>query len=143
MSYVMKTPDWDLRIERANELIADFPASSQLLGFYGRIAGFQRSVYEAVSRWNTLDAERPLRSQIEVDLLVPFFPELLRTSEEHGPAKLADAARAMREAGEARWRETILDHVATVEQVSAAQQFFARACIEPYAEHLASQLAMP
>lgn len=139
----MKNPDWEARVERANELINDFPASAQLLRFYARLAAFQRAIYDAVSRWNTLDTERPLRSQIEADLVVPFFPELLAMSQEHGPAKLAEAAKRLHEAGERGWREAILDYVATVEQEDASHRFFVRACVEPYAEHLASQLPIP
>ncbi len=136
----MKNPDWDARVARATELAAEVPAAAQLLDFYSALAAFQGQVYDAVSRWNVTDTARPLQAQIEVDLLVPFFPELFRPVEARGPPRLAAAARDLHAAGEGKWRVLLMDRISGAEPADASADFFARACIEPYAEHLAAQL---
>ncbi|MBZ5647685.1 MAG: formate dehydrogenase accessory protein FdhE [Acidobacteriia bacterium] len=133
--------DWDARISRATELIEHYPAAAQLLLFYRNVAGFQRTVYEQVLQQAKADVQRPLRGQLNQELLAPFFPELLRLVEEHGPAQLVESARALRTAGESKWREKLMDHIAGLEPASGMDEFFARACVEPYAEHLGSQIA--
>ena len=137
----MPTPDWKARVTRSEELISESPAAAQLLRFYRHVAEFQRTVYEQVSRQATADPQRPLRGQLNPELLVPFFPALLRLAKEHGPAQLAESARGLDSAGESRWRELLMDHTAGVEPGGVREEFFARACVEPYAEHLASQIA--
>lgn len=137
----MPTPDWKARITRAEELISESPAAAQLLRFYRHVAEFQRTVYEQVSKQAQADPQRPLRGQLNLDLLVPFFPELLDLAEGNGPAQLAESAGTLRAAGENKWRELLMDHTAGLEPGGGTEEFFARACVEPYAEHLASQIA--
>ncbi len=137
----MPTSDWKARVARAEELIKESPAAAQLLRFYRRVAEFQRTVYEQLSQQTTADPQRPLRGQLRLELLLPFFPALLRLAQEHGPAQLAESARALGSAGEGRWRELLMDYTAGLEAEGGREEFFARACVEPYAEHLASQIA--
>lgn len=137
----MPTPDWKARIRRTEELIAASPPAAQLLRFYRHVAEFQATVYEQVSRQATADPQRPLRGQLSLELLAPFFPALLRLATEHGPAQLAESARALGSSGESKWRELLMDHTAGLEPAGETEEFFARACVEPYAEHLASQIA--
>ena len=132
----MKPSAWSARIARAEELAAHSAAAAELLRFYGRVAALQQDIYQAVSSRSAADRGASLRSQLRVESLLPFFPPLLAIAERHGPAELAQAAHALVAGGETAWRELLLDHIAG-EPVDARQEFFARAGVQPYAEHLA------
>ncbi len=137
----MLRPDWKKRAARARDLISEASAAAELLRFYAPVLDFQGRVYDAVAaRAAAADLQRSLRAQLDPDLLVPFLPELLATVEKHGTSQLRSAATELRRQGEPRWRELLLDHIGGQSHDPAAD-FFARACVEPYAEHLASQIA--
>lgn len=135
----MPKPDWNKRAARARELASEDSGAKELLRYYVPVIDFQGRVYDAVKA-HPADPERSLRVQLEPDLLVAFFPELLKVAETHGTAQLRDAARELRQAGEPRWRELLLDYIGGKADREEIQGFFARACVEPYAEHLASQI---
>ncbi len=136
----MKSSEWQARSARASDLVTQFPASAELLRFYARIAEFQGRVYECLFPQTHADGARPLREQLDPGVLVPHFPSLLEIVEKHGPQQLAATAHELRAAGEARWRELLLDHIAALKPADQRLQFFARACVEPYAEHLGSEI---
>lgn len=136
----MPNPDWKKRAERARDLISDAPAAAELLRFYAPVLDFQGRVYAAVSS-RAAESQRSLRAQIDPGPLVPLFPELLAVVERHGTSQLRETARELRQQGEPRWRELLLDYTGGQAPDSRTEDFFARACVEPYAEHLASQLA--
>ncbi len=136
----MPNPDWSKRAGRARELISHAPAAAELLRFYAPVLDFQGRVYDVVSP-TVADTQHSLRAQLDPDLLVPLFPELLALVQAHGTAQLRDAGGELRQQGEPRWRELLLDYIGGQQAGEAAAEFFARACIEPYAEHLALQLA--
>ncbi len=136
----MPNPDWTKRAGRARELISQVPAAAELLRFYAPVLEFQGRVYSAVSR-TPVDTQRSLRAQLDPNLLVPLFPELLAVAEAHGTAQLREAARELGQGGEPRWRELLLDDIGGQPAGEGPGEFFARACVEPYAEHLALQFA--
>lgn len=138
----MNVPGWPARAARAFDLTSKVPAAGELLRFYSNVAEFEGQICERVSRQARADADRPLRGQLDLDLLSPFVPELFRITEAHGPVQLAEAARELRVAGENKWREVQMDYIAGLEPLNHIDQFFARACVEPYAEHLASQIPL-
>ncbi len=136
----MPHPDWKKRAARARDLTSASGAA-ELLRFYAPVLDFQGRVYEAVSAGGAADLHRSLRAQIDPNLLAPFFPDLLATVEKHGTAQLRQLVGELRQQGQPRWRELLLDYIGGAKRELGAEDFFARACVEPYAEHLASQLA--
>lgn len=58
-------------------------------------------------------------------------------AEEHGPGQLEEAARELAATGEHKCRQLLLDHVAG-RPADPCLDFFARAAVQPYAEHLAA-----
>jgi FdhE protein len=132
----MKSSAWSARIARAEELAAHSAAAGELLRFYARVAALQQDIDRDVSSRAAADPGASLRSQLRIESLLPFFPPLLGLVEKHGPEQLAQAAHELAAGGESAWRELLLDHIAG-EPVDACQEFFARASVQPYAEHLA------
>lgn len=136
----MPNPDWKKRAERARELISDNSPVAELLRFYAPVLDFQGRVYNVVAARAVADPQRSLRSQLDPELLVPLFPELLAVAEAHGTSQLHGAALELRQQGEPRYRELLLDYIGGPRPGSSIEDFFARACLEPYAEHLAAQM---
>lgn len=139
MSARMNATAWDARIARAKELAGQYPAAAQLLEFYARVGEFQRDLYKEVSQRTAADPAQSLRSQLQVEFILPFFRELLGLVEEYGPGQLEEAARELAATGESKCREVLMDHIAG-RPADACLDFFARASVQPYAEHLASAL---
>lgn len=133
----MNPAAWDARIARARDLAAQQPAAAQLLLFYARVGEFQRRIYKEVSGRTSANPGASLRSQLKIEILLPFFRELLGLVEEHGPGQLEEAARELAATGENKCREVLLDHIAG-HPSDPCLDFFARAIVQPYAEHLAS-----
>ncbi|MCU1233774.1 MAG: formate dehydrogenase formation-like protein, partial [Candidatus Solibacter sp.] len=75
---------WDNRIRRAELLANEYPASAEILRFYGQVARFQQGVYE---RLKSRIPEALLPSCLERDYL-----PLLRLVQRIGPARLAEKA---------------------------------------------------
>jgi len=133
----MNATAWDARIARAKELAAQQPAAAQLLQFYARVGEFQRNLYKDVAPRASAEPARSLRSQLQIALILPFFYDLLGLVEQSGPGPLEEAARELAATGENKCREVLMDHIAG-QPADACLDFFARACVQPYAEHLAS-----
>lgn len=138
----MPKPDWNARASRASELISQVPAAAELLHFYANLAEFEGQIHARVAAGAAADPHRPLRGQLDPSLLAPFVPELFRITETHGPARLAEAGARLRAAGPHTWRELQMDYVAGLESDNPVDTFFARVCVEPYAEHLAAQIPL-
>jgi FdhE protein len=134
--------NWTRRAERARDLQTDFPAAADLLRFYAEVLAFQGRV--AASARAIADVNLPLRGQIDLDLALRSLPGLLTTVRKHGPAPLAEAASRLQQRPEA-WHDIF--SVGTdasagssdAENRDPATDFFARATLQPIAEHLQSQ----
>jgi FdhE protein len=112
----MNISPWDKRIARAAELEQTCPAAAELLGFYRRIATFQKSVGQA--SWPV-----PLE---------PLLTLVTRTA----PGPLAQSAKSLL-ATPARWQE-VLESPAT-----PAEAFFCRVLQQPCQETLARRSPVP
>jgi FdhE protein len=109
---------WDERIERAARLEKESPVAADVLRFYGKIAGFQKSI----SSSSELDAR---------DLA-----KLLVVVEREGTPALADAARNLQ-------RDPAFHHSILAGDVhDPVQMFFSRVLQQAYAERAASQTAI-
>jgi FdhE protein len=107
---------WDARIERAKELEKQYPAAADLLRFYQKIAGFQKSAGSLSSP----DA----RELVSLLVLV----------EREGPPGLAETARNLKR--EPILQQRILEGSAT----DLMQSFFARVLRQSHAELAAARV---
>lgn len=139
MAARMSTGAWDARIARAKELAVQQPAAAQLLLFYARVAELQKKVYEEISPRASGAPGQSLRSQLRAEIILPFFRDLLGLVEQYGPGQLEEVARELAATGESKCREVLVDHLAG-RPADACLDFFARASVQPYAEHLAASM---
>ena len=91
---------WDRRIRRANELTSSYAFAAEGLRFYSRVATFQKSLYgeiqKALADSPKISADRPLRDELDLFLLLPKFPRFLAVIEQIAPVPLAQSAAAWR-----------------------------------------------
>ncbi|MGC2707108.1 MAG: hypothetical protein WA361_21525, partial [Candidatus Acidiferrales bacterium] len=77
----MTNAKWDRRIRRATELTSAHPFAAEGLRFYTRIATFQKSLYtdiqNALAGATKVPADRPLRDELDLFLLLPKFSGFL------------------------------------------------------------------
>jgi len=121
----MNAPSWDLRIERARQLANTHRTASEILRFYGEVAGLQKAIYEQ------LKSARPQRPELSV--LLPHFPALLSLVQRAGPAPLARAADELGR-NRAQWQSLLAD-----QDPDEQGAFFARALLQPYFEYQAGR----
>lgn len=130
---------WNARIVRARELQEEYAAAAAALRFYEVTLDFQRDV----SRRSNLAVNRNigLREQIDISSVFAEVPGILRLASADGPDKLRREARRLGAAGEEFWRELLLRNIFPTNQGSdhPAEDFFARACLQPVAESLQLQ----
>jgi FdhE protein len=136
----MNTPNWDKRIQRAGELADEYQFAAEVLRFYQEVARFQKKVFEKAAS-HTSKERKPLREQIDLALPVETLPALLKVVEKHGPSRLVEASASLREQGRDQWPEIfaacIRGTTGNGHNGADPAQFFARACLQPYAEYLA------
>ncbi len=130
------------RIERAALLGERFSFAQQILGFYGRVAQFQKEFYEQLPKlWGkrpVAPAGSNLRSALNLDILLQPFAGLLFLIESNGPDPLSAGSRQLRLQGETAWVNALTDFWKTGMLEAAASEplteFLARALLQPYAE---------
>lgn len=130
---------WDVRIRRAQDLVSKHSAIANALRLYLTTLEFQA---EIASRFEAkVDPAVPLRRQVDVSAAVSAMPTLLTLAAERGPDQLRFEAHRMRQLGPDRWRPMVEEVLASGDPVPvAAHDFFARACLQPLAENLQTQL---
>ena len=116
---------WDRRIGRAGELAERYPFAAEALGFYARIASFQKSLYASLE-----NGRGSLRGKLELSILLPWLPPFLSLIESIAPPPLARSTEMRRETLEAFWAG---------ERLTEAQTLIAWTFLQPYAERLADQ----
>jgi formate dehydrogenase maturation protein FdhE len=165
----IKHGKWDRRIGRATELISAYPFAAEGLRFYARVAAFQKLLYaeiqKALADSPKTSADRPLRDELDLFLLLPRFSGFLALVEQIAPSPLAQAAAALAQKGPAGWQRAIENfwhgnaelsapddgagtHAGDVPEVHAAafsegpeiadpDRLLAWIFLQPYAEYLA------
>jgi formate dehydrogenase accessory protein FdhE len=147
----MKDAKWDRRIRRANELALSYPFSAEGLRYYARIATFQKGIYgeiqKALADSPRISADRPLRDELDLFLLLPKFPEFLSVIQQIAPAPLAEASATLGQKGPAAWQNAIEDFwhgepelvggVWDTDYAQSPDQVLAWMFLQPYAEYLA------
>ncbi len=126
---------WQARVERARELQERHAAAAEILRFYEAVLRFQQNVARSFDRVG--NPTQPLRKQINPDLVLTAFPELLTLVVKLGPTGLS---AALKEYDATRLRNLF---VAIIEASEAPKDevtlFFTRACLKPLAENLQLQ----
>jgi formate dehydrogenase accessory protein FdhE len=148
---------WDRRIRRATDLTTGYPFAAQGLKYYVRLATFQKGLYSEVAKAlgnsPSMSADRPLRDELDLFLLLPHFSRFLAFIREIAPTPIADAAMGLAEAGAPAWQHAIEDfwhaepgirlapNSESFEAGSGAaissDQLLAWIFLQPYAEYLA------
>jgi formate dehydrogenase accessory protein FdhE len=147
---VMST-EYDARIRRAETLIAEKSSASQLLSFYGRIAGFQKSLLAQIAG---AGAEQPelepfgsVRDHLNLTELLPHFRSFLSLVEQNAPNALAAAAREIGALPSDSWTSMLTAYWENAgrfdQQIGAFAQFFPRAFLQPYVSYIARRVAVP
>ena len=128
---------WNSCIRRAEELAARDTASKELLFFYSTLLRAQSEIYEFLRSREGWLPSGSLSDDLRV--LQPCFPILLRTVELHGPAALSLEAQRLSTATD----EAVTDLLLSYWQSPSAEQFFAKAFLQPYARWLAESGGRP
>jgi formate dehydrogenase maturation protein FdhE len=104
---------WDRRIRRANELASTYPFSAEGLSYYARVATFQKGLYseirKALAGSPKISADRPLRDELDLFLLLPRISGFLSMIHEIAPMPLSEAAGSLAEKGPGGWQRAIED----------------------------------
>jgi hypothetical protein len=150
---------WDRRIRRATELTSTYPFAAEGLRYYARIATFQKNLYaeiqKALADSPKISAERPLRDELDLFLLLPRFSGFLSVIQQIAPAPLVRAAAELAQKGTGGWQQAIEDFwhgdlefaaagddteemlAGHSHHASFSDQLLAWIFLQPYAEYLA------
>ena len=143
--------EYDARIRRAETRIAEKSSASQLLSFYGRIAGFQKSLLAQIA---AAGAEQPelqqfgsVRDRLNLTELLPHFRSFLSLVERNAPNALVAAAREIAALPSDSWVSMLTAYWENAgrfdQQIGAFAQFFPRAFLQPYVSYIARRVAVP
>ena len=126
----MRQFTWDEKITRAEKLAQRYPATSQLLQLYAKLAAFQKHVSQNLTG----------ASGSDIRVLVKFLPELSKfvagTNSQPRQAALMQLG-----SDQERWTELLLEHWQKHGQLrSAAEAFLAYSLIQPYAQHVTGRM---
>lgn len=150
---------WDRRVSRATELTSVYPFAAEGLHFYARIAAFQKSLYadiqNALAHTPKISAERLLRDELDLSLLLPSFPGFLSMVQQIAPMPLAQSAAGLAKEGLSRWQHAIegfwhqdpelgatvgvteLAQASNSDDTISFDRLLAWMFLQPYAEYLA------
>jgi len=143
--------EYDVRIRRAEKLIADKSSASELLSFYKRIASFQKSFLVQFSEAGKQQPENrqfgSVRDGLDLTMLLPHFRNFLSLVEQNAPNALAATARELAAMPSDAWIALLSSYWELGgifdQQIGAFAQFFPRAFLQPYAAYLSGQTAVP
>lgn len=130
---------WVTRIERARVLQGKQHNFAAALRLYEAILRFQREV--ALASNSVFNAEVPLRMQIDLSFACSKLPSALAVARAHGPDVLRERATRLQAKSEVAWIRLFESAIILGKaSQSDVDDFFVRACLQPIAENLQSQL---
>jgi len=153
-------PDYAARIHRARHLASAHPFAAEVLTFYQQLAAFQQKMYSRISRspnhQPAVDANSPSRSELNLPILLPDFPELLALLQTVAPPPVAQAARRVSAQTASEWEtslanfwssrrqpEGISDNGKNDHEAEPLTEFILRAFLQPYSEFLVARMPAP
>jgi len=128
---------WDARIQRADQLAEKYDAAKELLIFYAELLRAQKEIYEFLrGREGWLPT-----GLLEEDLRVVRVevPELLRSVEASGTAKLVEEAKTLLQASDDELDRLLIKQW----RAPSDMRFFAKAFLQPYARWMVESGARP
>lgn len=142
----MRVSPWQQRIKRAEYLAKQYSSVAEILVFYAKVARFQEDFYrqlETVAAAPSKAGSEDQSGPPELPKLVAGFGRFLSLVEKVGPPGLAALARDLHQSPAESWSK-LLDASWSVAESSseAAEEFLARAFLQPYAELVRCRLAM-
>jgi FdhE protein len=136
---------WDQRIQRADDLARAHDFAAEVMQFYTRIAGLQKSLYSYFEAAGDLGANKHAanlrQAGPDLPLLVVKFPEFLSQVETFATQPFVEAAQRLRTDGEGHWREALglAWQNATDFTPAGAEAVLAWIFLQPYAESIADR----
>lgn len=142
--------EYDLRLRRAEKLIAEKSAASEVLSFYCRVVAFQKGLLSQIAesqRRIGRDPFSPIRESLDLTELLPHFRGFLALAEKHGPGALAAAAAQIAREASELWIAELMEYWANGglagRSAGPFEHFFARAFLDPYAMFVENRTAKP
>lgn len=130
---------WMKRMERASMLTEQRPWAKELLGFYGHVLEYQKSVYEKIKPPTKSHPPNPgsLREALDLADAERNFPSALLLIGQHGTDKLREQAAAVASTSHEQFREAL--ELVSFNGYAGDEplHFLARVVLQPYAERLA------
>ncbi|HEX9255824.1 MAG TPA: formate dehydrogenase accessory protein FdhE [Candidatus Angelobacter sp.] len=137
---------WDDRVERADALAQSLPFAAEILKFYREIALFQKALYANLESCGYESTGEVFEQGLDLFILLPKFQSLLYVVERAAPPELAQLAGKVEEEGPETWERLLNSFWVRHPQENGQEDqsvFFARAFLQPVAEHLASRAEFP
>ncbi len=130
---------WDNRVLRARELQKNYATAAVPLRFYAFLLESQRDIAAEIRL--VADPGVPIRQQIDTGLAASKMSRLLAVISQHGPDAARMQAQELCRSGESSWLRIVqTELVSGGPDLSAFEDLVARACLQPIAENLQSQL---
>jgi FdhE protein len=146
----MAQNEWQRRIARAEELVAQYTFAAEILRFYVAIARFQEKFFAELGRslgrssagvGGIASDSEPFTQPLPPEL-AHRFGEFLSVVEQNGPGPLREAARELRDGGEDSQFQLLTlfwNGSETGALPPGPRDFFARAFLQPYAAGIRSR----
>ena len=149
--------DYDARLRRAKHLATEHPFAADVLNFYQRLVGFQKTIYSEMRKVGSTpcgdSSGDPLRSELDCAVLMKHFPRLLAFLEKSAPKPIGEAAHQLSLQEVEAWTAA-LTHFWRVtgrrrhlpEETDAAEtlkELILRAFLQPHVEFLAEGIPTP
>ena len=136
---VLATNPWERRIARAEELAATETSAGEVLRFLALVLRLQKGVWRKLERASIPQTDLGFGRPIWAGA-IDELPALLEVTRKEGPLALTEAARRLGEESrrlEGRAPELWVNKAG--ESETPAEDFFARALLQPYAEFVRSR----
>jgi FdhE protein len=139
---VALTP-WQRRIRRAEQLAAQYPFATEILGFYIHVARFQEGLHQRLERTSTTGSALSRSNLIELPELLTSFPAFLALLEEKAPDRFAQVAHDLRNLPSSAWPDLLSQCWSTTDEPPhAPEEFLALAFLQPCSEFLRSRAGL-
>jgi formate dehydrogenase maturation protein FdhE len=136
--------EWHRRVGRAEQLLTQQISATEILHFYLAVANFQKELsteLDGPKYQSKVEAGAdPFAASLPVNLVSGFRDFTLLVAR-HGPAPLQRAAHALESDSEAAHLKLLQNFWARSDEGEGFNDFFARACLQPYAANLRARSA--
>ncbi len=152
--------NYPARLVRAVVLSEKLAFASEILTFYRKIAAFQKRSYDDIpKKWGRgpgVPSQGQFRSELNLPPVLQSFGDFLSLVQDSAPAPLASEAHSLLSLKESDWSQSLeefwkkgISEVTTESEPGETapenplKEFLCRACLQPYAEFIASTMLPP